>query len=207
MAPESAGKNKMKRNGTKITAAPKTSCAWGVTSPLMLDYHDTEWGVPVHDDQKLFEHLVLDAFQAGVSWAIVLNKRENFRRAFRGFEPKRVAAFTALDVERLLGDAGIIRNRQKIEAAVHNARRFLEIRQECGSFDRYIWGFVGGKTIRNKHRTMADLPAKSPESEAMSKDLKSRGFKFTGPTICYAFMQAAGLVNDHVVGCFRHRQV
>ena len=197
----------MKRNGTKSAAAPKTSCAWGVTSPLMLAYHDTEWGVPVHDDQKLFEHLVLDAFQAGVSWAIVLNKRENFRRAFRGFDPKRVAAFTARDVERLLGDAGIIRNRQKIEAAVHNASRFLEIRKEFGSFDRYIWGFVGGKTILNRFKAMKDLPAKSAESEAMSKDLKARGFKFTGPTICYAFMQAAGLVNDHVVGCFRHRQV
>jgi DNA-3-methyladenine glycosylase I len=173
----------------------------------MLDYHDAEWGVPVHDDQKLFEHLVLDAFQAGVSWAIVLNKRENFRRAFRGFDPERVAAFTARDVERLLADAGIIRNRLKIEAAINNARRFLEVRKEFGSFDRYIWGFVGGKPIRNRFESMKDLPAKSPESEAMSKDLKARGFKFAGPTICYAFMQAAGLVNDHVIGCFRHRRV
>jgi DNA-3-methyladenine glycosylase I len=186
---------------------PKTSCAWGVISPLMRAYHDTEWGVPVHDDQKLFEHLVLDAFQAGVSWSIVLNKRENFRRAFHKFDARKVAAFTAADVDRLLGDAGIIRNRLKIAAAINNAARFLEVKKEFGTFDRYIWQFTGGKTLRNRHKKMSDLPAKSLESEAMSRDLKARGFKFVGPTICYAFMQAAGMVNDHIVSCFRHRQV
>jgi DNA-3-methyladenine glycosylase I len=185
----------------------KPSCAWGVISPLMRAYHDAEWGVPVHDDQKLFEHLVLDAFQAGVSWSIVLNKRENFRRAFYKFDARKVAAFTAEDVARLLADAGIIRNRLKIEAAINNAVRFLEVKKEFGTFDRYIWQFTGGKTIRNRHRNMSDLPAKSPESETMSRDLKARGFKFVGPTICYAFMQAAGMVNDHIVSCFRHRQV
>jgi DNA-3-methyladenine glycosylase I len=191
----------------KNRTEPKNSCAWGVISPLMIAYHDTEWGVPLHDDDKLFEFLVLDAFQAGVSWAIVLNKRENFRRAFRGFDPTRVAAFTAKDIERLLGDPGIIRNRLKIQAAVNNARRFLEVQKEFGTFDRFIWGFTGGKTIRNRLRTMENPPAKSAESEAMSRDLKARGFKFVGPTICYAFMQAAGMVNDHMVSCFRYRQV
>ena len=186
---------------------PKKSCAWGVISPQMIAYHDTEWGVPVHDDRKLFEFLVLDAFQAGVSWAIVLNKRENFRKAFRNFDAKKVAAFTAKDVERLLGDAGIIRNRLKIAAAINNAARFLEVKKEFGTFDRYIWRFTGGKTIRNKIKAMNEMPAQSAESEAMSRDLKARGFKFVGPTICYAFMQAAGMVNDHMVTCFRYKQV
>jgi DNA-3-methyladenine glycosylase I len=186
---------------------PKTTCAWGVISPLMVAYHDTEWGVPVHDDRKLFEYLVLDAFQAGVSWAIVLNKRENFRKAFRNFDAKKVAAFTAKDVERLLGDAGIIRNRLKIAAAINNAARFLEAQKEFGTFDRYIWQFTGGKTIRNKIKAMSEMQAQSAESEAMSRDLKARGFKFVGPTICYAFMQAAGMVNDHMVTCFRYKQV
>ena len=198
---------KKKPAGKAAAVALPTSCAWGVINSLMLAYHDTEWGVPIHDDQKLFEHLVLDAFQAGVSWSIVLNKRENFRRAFRSFDPRKVAAFKGEDVARLLADTGIIRNRLKIEAAINNAARFLEVRKEFGTFDRYIWKFTGGKTIRNRHRKMADLPAKSPESEAMSRDLKARGFKFVGPTICYAFMQAAGIVNDHIVSCFRHRQV
>jgi DNA-3-methyladenine glycosylase I len=186
---------------------PINTCAWGVISPLMVAYHDTEWGVPVHDDRKLFEFLVLDAFQAGVSWAIVLNKRESFRKAFRNFDAKKVAAFTAKDVERLLGDAGIIRNRLKIAAAVNNAARFLEAQKEFGTFDRYIWQFTGGKTIRNKIKAMSEMQAQSAESEAMSRDLKARGFKFVGPTICYAFMQAAGMVNDHMVSCFRYKQV
>jgi DNA-3-methyladenine glycosylase I len=186
---------------------PKSTCAWGVISPQMVAYHDTEWGVPEHDDRKLFEHLVLDGFQAGVSWAIVLHKRENFRKAFRNFDPRKVAAFTAADVERLLGDAGIIRNRLKIAAAINNAARFLEVRREFGTFDSYIWQFTGGRTINNKIKNMKDMPAKSAEAEAMSKDLKARGFKFVGPTICYAFMQAAGMVNDHMVTCFRHKQV
>jgi len=182
-------------------------CDWGRISPRMADYHDAEWGVPEHDDRKLFEHLVLDGFQAGVSWAIVLHKRENFRKAFRNFDPRKVAAFTKKDVARLLADAGIIRNRLKIEAAINNAARFLEVREEFGTFDRYIWQFTGGTTIRNAWTAIRELPAKTPEAEAMSKDLKARGFKFVGPTICYAFMQAAGMVNDHIVTCFRHKQV
>lgn len=183
------------------------SCAWGTTNPLMLEYHDTEWGVPVHDDQKLFEFLVLDGFQAGVSWSIVLNKRKNFRKAFHNFGVKRIAKYDAQDVERLLADAGIIRNRLKVLAAINNAQRFLEAQKEFGSFDKYIWQFVGGKPIKNKHKTLKDIPATSPESDAMSQDLRARGFKFVGSTICYAFMQAAGLVNDHVVECFRYKQV
>ena len=182
-------------------------CAWANTNPLMVAYHDTEWGVPVHDDRKLFEFLVLDAFQAGLSWAIVLKKREQFRRALHGFDPGQIARYTARDLTRLLADPGIIRNRQKVEAAVHNARRFLETQVEFGSFDRYIWRFVGGRTIVHRFRSVAQIPATSNESDAMSRDLRSRGFKFAGSTICYAFMQAAGMVNDHVVRCFRHREV
>jgi len=182
-------------------------CGWESSDPLMIAYHDEEWGVPVHDDRKLFEFLVLDAFQAGLSWAIILRKREGFRKALHGFDPRRVAAYTDKDVTRLLADPGIIRNRLKIAATIHNARRFLEVRKEFGTFDAYIWGFVGGRTIRNRFRSLKDLPATSPESDAMSRDLKARGFKFVGSTICYAFMQAAGLVNDHTVDCFRHRQV
>jgi DNA-3-methyladenine glycosylase I len=181
-------------------------CGWEISDPRMIAYHDEEWGVPVHDDRKLFEFLVLDAFQAGVSWAIVLKKRENFRKALHGFDPNRVARYTEKDVLRLMADAGIIRNRLKIRAAVVNAQHFVEVQKEFGSFDRYIWGFVGGRTIRNRWMTLKDMPAVSPESEAMSKDLKARGFKFVGPTICYAFMQAAGLVNDHTLGCFRRRE-
>ena len=182
-------------------------CGWESSDPLMIAYHDEEWGVPVHDDRKLFEFLVLDAFQAGLSWAIVLRKREGFRKAFHGFDPRRVAGYSERDAARLLSDSGIIRNRLKIEATIHNARRFLEVRKEFGTFDAYIWGFVGGRTIQNRFRSLKDLPATSPESDAMSKNLKARGFKFVGSTICYAFMQAAGLVNDHTVDCFRHRRV
>jgi DNA-3-methyladenine glycosylase I len=182
-------------------------CGWEISDARMIAYHDEEWGVPVHDDRKLFECLVLDAFQAGVSWAIVLKKRENFRKALHGFNPNRVARYTEKDVRRLMADAGIIRNQLKIRAATVNARRFLEVQKEFGSFDRYIWGFVGGRTIRNRWMTLKDMPAVSPESEAMSKDLKARGFKFVGPTICYAFMQAAGLVNDHTLTCFRGREI
>ncbi|MDQ7839799.1 MAG: DNA-3-methyladenine glycosylase I [bacterium] len=182
-------------------------CAWANANPLMVAYHDTEWGVPVHDDRKLFEFLVLDAFQAGLSWAIILEKREQFRRALHGFDPARIARYTARDLRRLLADPGIVRNRQKVEATVHNARRFLETQAEFGSFDRYIWQFVGGRTIVHRFRSVAQIPAMSKESDAMSRDLRSRGFKFAGSTICYAFMQAAGQVNDHVVRCFRHREV
>ncbi|MFQ5608048.1 MAG: DNA-3-methyladenine glycosylase I, partial [Candidatus Zixiibacteriota bacterium] len=172
--------------------------------PLMIAYHDTEWGAPVHDDQLHFEFLVLDAAQAGLSWRTVLNKRENYRAAFAEFDPARVARFTARRIEKLLQDPGIIRNRQKVNSAVTNARAFLKIQKEFGSFDSYIWDFVGGRTIQNKWKKMSDLPAKTPESEVMSKDMKKRGFAFCGPTICYAYMQAAGMVNDHELACFRH---
>jgi DNA-3-methyladenine glycosylase I len=184
--------------------ANKKRCPWPLNDPQMIAYHDTEWGVPVHDDRKLFEFLVLDAFQAGVSWAIVLHKRENFRQAFHNFDYTRIAKYTARDIKRLLGDAGIIRNRLKIAAAINNAQRFLGVQKEFGSFDQYIWQFVDGKPIVNKWKTLRQIPATSPESDAMSRDLKARGFKFVGSTICYAFMQAAGLVNDHVVDCFRY---
>lgn len=182
-------------------------CAWSNADPLMTAYHDTEWGVPVHDDRKLFEFLVLDAFQAGLSWAIILKRREQFRRALHGFDPARIVRYTQRDVARLMNDAGIIRNRQKIEATVHNAARFLETQAEFGSFDRYIWQFVGGRTIVHGFRSVSQIPATSRHSDAMSRDLRSRGFRFVGSTICYAFMQAAGMVNDHVVSCFRYHEV
>ena len=184
--------------------APKGSCAWGVTSDLMLAYHDREWGVPVHDDRKHFEFLVLDAFQAGLSWALVLNKRENFRAAFAGFDPQRIARFGAPQVRRLLKDEGIVRNRQKIEATVANAKVFLKLQEAEGSFDAYIWRFVDGRTRQNSWKTMKQIPAKTTESDAMSRALKALGFKFVGSTICYSYMQAAGLVNDHIVTCPRY---
>ena len=173
----------------------------------MLRYHDEEWGVPVHDDRKLYEYLVLDAFQAGLSWRTVLHKRANFRKAFSGFDPRKVAKYGKREINRLLKDEGIIRNRQKIEAAIINAQMLLKVQKEFGSFDKYIWQFVDGKPIIHKRKTINDLPATSPESDAMAKDMKKRGFKFCGTTICYAFMQAAGLVNDHLVGCFRYKEV
>jgi DNA-3-methyladenine glycosylase I len=173
----------------------------------MIRYHDTEWGVPLHDDGKLFEFLVLDAFQAGLSWAIVLRKREGFREAFSGFDPRRVAKYGGRKVKALLADAGIVRNRLKIEATIANARAFLAVQREFGSFDRYIWQFTGGRPKRNRWRSLSQIPARSPESDAMSRDLKARGFRFVGSTICYAFMQAAGMVNDHLVGCFRYREL
>jgi DNA-3-methyladenine glycosylase I len=173
----------------------------------MIAYHDQEWGVPLHDDRCIYEFLVLEGMQAGLSWRTVLHKRENFRKAFAGFDPEKVARFNRRSIERLLNDVGIIRNRQKVEAAVTNARRFLAVQEELGSFDAYIWRFVGGKPIRNRRRSLSDLPATSPESDAMSRDLKARGFKFIGSTICYAHMQATGMVNDHLVTCFRHAEV
>jgi len=182
-------------------------CGWGTDNPLMIKYHDEEWGVPVHDDRKLFEFLLLDGFQAGVSWSIVLNKRKNFRKAFHNFNPRRISKYTARDVKRLLADAGIIRNRLKIAAAITNAQCFLQVQKEFGSFDRYIWQFVGGKPKKNRFKSLKQIPATSKESDAMSADLKLRGFKFVGSTICYAFMQAAGMMNDHVVDCFRYAQV
>jgi DNA-3-methyladenine glycosylase I len=181
--------------------------AWPGSDPLYVAYHDTEWGVPLHDDRRLFEFLVLDAAQAGLSWITILRKRENYRRAFDGFDPEKIARYRAPRIEKLLRDPGIVRNRQKVGSAVANAKAFLKIVDELGSFDEYIWQFVGGKPKRNRFRSMKELPAETDESRAMSKDLQRRGFKFVGPTICYAFMQAAGLVNDHVVDCFRHREV
>jgi len=187
----------------------KKRCTWAGTGtdPLMLRYHDEEWGVPVHDDRVLFEFLILEGVQAGLSWQTVLRKRENYRRAFRDFDPDIIARFTDEDVDRLLSDPGIIRNRLKVTAAVTNAKRVLELQKEFGSFDAYIWQFTGGRPIDHQIRSMSGLPATSPESNAMSGDLKKRGFKFVGPTICYAFMQAVGMVNDHETGCFRHDEV
>ena len=173
----------------------------------MRDYHDREWGTPLHDDRKLFEFLILEGMQAGLSWKLVLDKRENFRRAFRGFDPAKVAEFTARDVRRLLGDAGIIRNRLKILGAINNAKRFLEVQKEFGTFDRYIWGFVGGKPVSSKLRSFADMPARTPLSDIISRDLKARGFKFVGSTVVYSHMQATGMVNDHLVTCYRYKEV
>jgi len=188
-------------------ARSKSRCPWPGTDPLYVAYHDEEWGVPVHDDRRLFEFLVLDAAQAGLSWITILRKRENYRKAFAGFDARKIARYDAAKVRALLADPGIVRNRQKVESAVANARAFLAVQKEFGSFDAYIWGFVGGKTKRNAWRTLKQLPAKTAESEAMSKDLVRRSFRFVGPTICYAFMQAAGMVNDHLVGCFRYKEV
>ncbi len=182
-------------------------CAWGSTNPVMIEYHDTEWGVPLHDDQRLFEFLVLEGMQAGLSWQTILNKRQNFRAAFHDFDPHRVARYTARDVKRLLNNPGIIRNRLKIEAAITNARRFLEVQNEFGSFDAYVWRFVEGRPIKNGFRALKDIPARTPLSDAISQDLKQRGFKFVGSTIVYAHMQATGMVNDHTVDCFRYDEV
>ena len=179
-------------------------CFGGPDDPLMMRYHDEEWGVPLHDDRALFEFLVLDGFQAGLSWRTILHKRESFRRAFDGFDPQKVARYGDRDRRRLLGDAGIVRNRLKIDAAISNARRCLEVQEEFGSFDRYIWRFTGYKTLRDPRGvSLSSMPSSSRESDAMSSDLRARGFRFVGATICYAFMQAAGMVNDHVDGCFR----
>ncbi len=180
---------------------------WGGNDPLMIAYHDKEWGVPLHDDRLLFEFLVLEGMQAGLSWATILRKRENFRSAFAGFDVSRVARYRRREIRRLLQDPGIIRNRLKIEAAINNAQRFLEVQREFGSFDSYIWGFVDRRPIRNRFRSLSDLPARTPLSDKISKDLKARGFKFVGSTIVYANMQATGMVNDHMVQCFRYRQI
>ena len=182
----------------------QSRCPWPGSDPLYLEYHDHEWGTPVHDDQRLFEMLVLEGAQAGLSWITILRKRQRYREAFDGFDAQRVARFTPSRVERLLYDPGIVRNRQKIEAAVNNARRTLEVVAAFGSLDAYLWRFVGGRPIVNAWTAMADVPPRTPESGAMSRDLSGRGFRFVGPTICYAFMQATGMVNDHLVSCFRH---
>ena len=181
-------------------------CRWALSSPLMTAYHDREWGVPQHDDRVLFEFLILEGAQAGLSWNTILRKREHYRRAFHNFDPRKVAQYKPAQVRRLLQDAGIVRNRAKIEAAIANARAFLKVQRECGSFDRYIWGYVDGTPVHNRPRQLADIPAATPVSVAMSQDLRRHGFRFVGPTICYAFMQAVGLVDDHTRDCFRsHR--
>lgn len=182
-------------------------CPWGTENPLYIKYHDEEWGVPVHDDRRHFEFLILEAFQAGLSWLLILKKRDNFQRAFADFDPIKVARFSQTRIETLMNDTGIIRNRRKIEAAVNNAQRFLEVREEFGSFDRYIWDFVKGKPVINSWEELSHIPAKTVLAEKVSEDLKKRGFKFLGPTVVYAHMQAVGLVNDHLVSCFRHAQL
>ncbi len=185
----------------------KTRCEWAGSDPLYLDYHDKEWGIPEHNDQKLFEMLILEGAQAGLSWITILRKRENYRKAFDNFDPKKIAAYNKTKIQELLNNEGIVRNKLKVNAAVQNAGGFLEIQKEFSDFDTYIWQFIGGKPRKNAFKHLKDLPAKTPESEAMSQDLLKRGFKFVGPTICYAFMQAVGMVNDHVVGCFRYDEV
>jgi DNA-3-methyladenine glycosylase I len=181
-------------------------CPWAASEPN-ITYHDEEWGVPVHDDLKLFEFLILEGAQAGLSWTTILNKRETYRKAFDGFRPEKIARYGARDVQRLLADPGIVRNRLKVAAAIQNAKAFLVVREEFGSFDAYLWSFVGGKPIQNRWREMSDVPTRTPESDAMSRDLLKRGFKFVGSTICYALMQATGMVNDHLVSCSRHGEL
>jgi DNA-3-methyladenine glycosylase I len=187
--------------------AERRRCGWCGDDPLYCRYHDEEWGVPVHDDRRLFEFLVLEGAQAGLSWITILRKREGYRRALAGFDPEQVARFGAQEIESLLGDASIVRNRRKIEAAIGNARAFLKVQAAFGSFDRYIWRFVDGEPIVNRFRSLAEIPATTPLAHAISRDLKARGFRFVGPTITYAHMQATGMVNDHVVDCFRWREL
>jgi DNA-3-methyladenine glycosylase I len=194
-----------------VTSAAKIElrpCEWALAgNDLYRRYHDQEWGVPVHNDQRQFEFLTLESAQAGLSWACILNKREGYRRAFVDFDAEKVARFTPKRIEKILTDPGIVRNRLKVLAAVNNARKFLEVQEEFGAFDAYIWRFVDGRTIQNRWLHMKEVPPTSPQSDALSKDLKQRGFKFVGSTIVYAHMQAVGMVNDHLIGCFRHKQV
>ena len=185
----------------------KNRCGWSTGDPLYIKYHDEEWGTPLHDDRKLFEMLILEGFQAGLSWITILRKRENFREAFDNFDAKKIAAYDKRKINSLLKDEGIVRNRLKIEAARTNAKAFLRIQKEFGSFNKYIWQFVNNKPIKNKFKSLKDIPPKTQISDNMSRDLKKRGFKFVGSTVVYAHMQATGMVNDHVVGCFRHGEV
>jgi len=190
----------------KIAGGEPVRCGWA-KGDLYIRYHDEEWGVPVHDDRTLFEFLILEGAQAGLSWSTILNKRENYRRAFDGFDAQRIAQYQPKKIKALLADSGIVRNKLKIASAVENAKVFLRVQEEFGTFDRYIWQFVGGKPRVNKRKSLRQVPPRTPESDAMSKDLKRRGFRFVGSTICYAFMQAVGMVNDHLVDCFRYRLV
>ena len=184
----------------------KKRCSWAETNDEMRAYNDTEWGTPRYDDRVLFEYILLDCFQAGLSWAIILNKRENFRKAFSGFDPKKIARYDKIKIARLLADASIVRNRAKIEAAITNAKTFLAIQKEFGSFAKYLWDFMGNKPKKNAFKILSQIPATTKLGDAISKDLKKRGFRFFGPTTCYAFMQGAGLVNDHLVTCFRYKE-
>ena len=186
---------------------PQEHCGWPNKNPLMIKYRDKEWGVPVYDDRKLFELLILEGTQAGLNWEMILKKRENYCEAFHNFDPVKIACYSKKDVKRLLSNPGIIRNRLKIEATIINAKKFLQIQKEFRSFDKYIWQFVGSKPIKHAFKSLSELPSTTKESDAMSKDLKKRGFKFIGSTICYAFMQAVGMVNDHFVNCFRYDKV
>ena len=181
-------------------------CSWPTTE-LDIAYHDKEWGVPVRDDRKLFEFIILEGAQAGLSWSTILKKRENYRRAFDNFDARKIAKYNSLKIKKLLADAGIVRNRLKIESTIRNAKAFLAVQKEFGSFDAYIWQFVGGRPIQNRRKSFKEVPPRTPVSDAMSKDLLKRGFKFVGSTICYAFMQAVGMVNDHTIDCFRHSQI
>lgn len=185
----------------------KQRCAWSGKDPLYCAYHDREWGVPLHDDRALFEFLILEGAQAGLSWITILRKRENYRAAFDHFDPERIARYDANKIESLLANPGIVRNRLKVEAAVNNAQKFLAVQEKYGSFDAFIWQFMGGKPRQNSWRSLAEIPASTPESDAMSKELKQRGFKFVGTTICYAHMQATGMVNDHVMDCYRYKEL
>ncbi len=185
----------------------KQRCTWAGNDALYQDYHDTEWGVPLHDDQRLFEFLILEGAQAGLSWITILRKRANYRAAFDDFDATRIARYDANKIESLLQNTGIVRNRLKVQSAIVNAQKFLEVQDEFGSFDKFIWQFVEGKTKQNKRRGLADIPATTPDSDAMSKELKRRGFKFVGSTICYALMQATGMVNDHTTDCFRYAEL
>lgn len=200
------GVKKINKNAKGADMTEKTRCGW-IADPLMQRYHDEEWGVPLHDDQKLFEFIILDAFQAGLSWRTILNKRENFRKAFDGFDPEKIANYDEVKYQSILADTGIIRNRAKIRATITNAQAFLKIREEFGSFDAFIWSFSGNKIIQNEWKTLKELPARTELSDSMSAELKQRGFKFAGSTICYAFMQAIGMVNDHTLSCYRHGEL
>ena len=188
-------------------AARQKRCSWCGKDALYVAYHDQEWGVPLHDEQKLFEFLILEGAQAGLSWLTILKKRDAYRKAYYQFDIEKVARFNSRSIERLMNNSGIVRNRLKIEASINNARAFLEVQNEFGSFDKFIWQYVDHQPIQNQWKRLRDIPALTRESEQMSKDLQQRGFRFVGPTICYAFMQAVGMVNDHVTGCFRHKQV
>ena len=182
-------------------------CEWAGADPLMIAYHDEEWGVPVHDDRALFEFLILEGAQAGLSWSTILKKRESYRKAYDGFEPGKIACYRDRKAKQLLGNPGIVRNRLKVAASIGNARAFLQVQKDFGSFDTYIWQFTDQKPIQNRPSRLRDLPARTEQSDAMSKNLKKRGFRFVGPTICYAFMQAVGMVNDHTVDCFRYKEI